>query len=105
MVMANGSEVIGIAAGVVACLSVVPQIVKNWRTRSSKDISTGTILLAYLSETLAVIYGVQIRHFAVWGTNCVLLTLYATLHLVKFRNERAEVRALGSEQEQELVPA
>ena len=81
-------EPIGLVSGAICAISVLPQIRKSWITRSSKDISTTTILLMYLAMTLGLTYGVLIRHAAIYTSNAVILGLYVVLHLVKARNER-----------------
>ena len=82
-------EPIGLVSGAIGAISVLPQIRKSWITRSSKDISTTTILLMYLAMTLGLTYGVLIRHAAIYTSNAVILGLYVVLHLVKARNEDA----------------
>ena len=59
------------------------------------------ILLTYVAVGLGTIYGVLIRHAAVYLSNAVIFVLYIVLHLVKVRNERG---ALVSAQELELEP-
>lgn len=81
------TELIGIASGLVGCISIFPQIYKSYKTRSSKDISTGTILLTYLAQSLGIVYGVLINHYAVYISNSVGLVLFITLHVVKYHNE------------------
>ena len=87
-------------SGAICAVSVLPQIRKSWVTRSSKDISTSTIVLTYLAMGSGTVYGVLIQHVAIYTSNLVILVLYIILHLVKFRNERV---AQESVQEQELV--
>lgn len=92
-------EPIGLVSGAICAVSVLPQIRKSWITRSSKDISTTTIVLTYLAMGLGMTYGALIRHAAIYTSNAVIFGLYAVLHGVKIRNERA---GPGSEPEQEL---
>ena len=93
-------EPIGMISGAICAVSVLPQIHKSWITRSSKDISTTTIVLTYLAMGLGTTYGFLIRHVAIYTSNLVIFGLYAVLHLVKIRNERAVPE---SEQELGLV--
>lgn len=92
-------EILGFMSAAICSASVVPQIVKSWKTGSSKDISTPMILLTYVSMTLGITYGFLIRHVAVYVGNSVTLVLFAVLHVVKIRNERVR----EPEQEQALV--
>ena len=96
--MAN-YEPIGLVSGAICAVSVLPQIRKSWVTRSSKDISVSMIVLTYIAMSLGMVYGVLIRHAAIYTSNAVIFALYAVLHMVKVRNERG---ALVSESEQEL---
>ena len=90
-------EILGFTSAAISSAAVVPQIVKSWRTKSSKDISTPMILLTYVSMGLGITYGFLIRHVAVYVGNSVTLLLFAILHFVKIRNARVSV------QESELV--
>ena len=92
-------EPIGLVSGAICAVSVLPQIRKSWVTRSSKDISVSMIVLTYIAMSLGMVYGVLIRHAAIYTSNAVIFALYAVLHMVKVRNERG---ALVSESEQEL---
>jgi len=82
-------EPIGLVSGAICAVSVLPQIRKSWITRSSGDISTTTICLMYLAMSLGVTYGTLIHHAAIYTSNAVIFILYAILHGVKIRNERA----------------
>ena len=86
-------EILGFTSAAICSASVVPQIVKSWRTRSSKDISTPMILMTYLAMALGIAYGFLIDHVAVYVGNSVTMILYIVLHVVKIRNGK------GSEQE------
>lgn len=76
-----------IASGTTACFSVALQIWKNWRTKSSKDISHGLIVLAYISTSLGIAYGVCLDKSAIYGSNVSLLGTYIILHCIKFYND------------------
>jgi MtN3 and saliva related transmembrane protein len=93
-------EPIGLVSGAICAVSVLPQIHKSWVTKSSKDISTTTIVLTYLAMGLGTAYGVLIQHAAIYTSNLAILVLYIILHAVKFRNARVGQEL---EQEQELV--
>jgi uncharacterized protein with PQ loop repeat len=96
----KGYEALGLVSGAISVISVVPQIHRNFVTRSSKDISTTMIVLTYISMSLGILYGVLIQHAAVYISDSAILSLYVALHLVKMRNGRV---APESESEQELV--
>jgi uncharacterized protein with PQ loop repeat len=76
-----------IASGATACFSVTIQIWKNYKTKSSKDISHGLILLSYISTSLGISYGIYLDKPAIYGSNFALLGTYLILHGVKIYND------------------
>lgn len=87
-------EILGFTSAAISSAAVVPQIVKSWKTGSSKDISTPMIVMTYISMGLGITYGFLIRHVAVYVGNSVTLLLFAVLHLVKVRNARVSAQEL-----------
>ena len=83
-------EDLRIASGTAACLSVMIQVFKNWKSRSSKDVSHGLIFLAYISTSLGIAYGVYLNKPAIYVCNSVLLSNYMTLHGVKIFNDKTD---------------
>jgi MtN3 and saliva related transmembrane protein len=74
---------VGMAAGALTTVSLVPQVVKTWRTRSTKDISLGMFLLFTFGVILWLIYGTMIRSMPVIVANSVTLILSLTILLMK----------------------
>ena len=81
-------EIVGFASATICSVSVITQNYKSWKTKSSGDISTQTIVLVYMAMFLGVVYGALIDHVAVYVGNSVSLALYIVLHCVKIRNDR-----------------
>jgi uncharacterized protein with PQ loop repeat len=81
-------EILGLVSGTLSALSILPQIYKNIRSGSSTDISTQTILCAYVALTLGTIYGFMIDHVAVYASDLTILGFYVVLHGVKIWNDR-----------------
>jgi len=40
------SEVIGIIAGALSCTTFLPQVLKTWKSKSTKDVSLAMFLIA-----------------------------------------------------------
>lgn len=59
---------LGIIAGVLMTLALIPQLVKLIHTRSSRDLSTTTYILYSLGVLIWMIYGI--------GQNDLLLTIF-----------------------------
>jgi len=81
-------ETLGLVSGALSALSIVPQIYKNIRSGSSTDISTHTIVCAYVALSLGTIYGFMIDHVAVYVSDLTIIGLYMVLHGVKIWNDR-----------------
>jgi len=81
-------ETLGFVSGAVSALSILPQIYKNIRSGSSTDISTSTIVCAYVALGLGTIYGFMIDHVAVYVSDLTILGFYMVLHGVKIWNDR-----------------
>ena len=80
-------ETLGLVSGALSALSILPQIYKNFRSGSSSDISTSTILCAYIALSMGTIYGFMIDHEAVYVSDLTILGFYVVLHSVKIRND------------------
>ena len=80
-------ETLGLVSGALSALSILPQIYKNIRSGSSTDISTHTIVCAYVALSLGAIYGFMIDHVAVYVSDLTIIGFYVVLHSVKIRND------------------
>lgn len=49
---------IGFLAGIFVAVSTLPQIIKSWRTKSTKDIAIGWSIINLIGQILWLIYGV-----------------------------------------------
>ena len=55
--MAN-LDIIGYAAGFLVAVSLTPQLIKTWRTKSTKDISLLWTLILMIGLLLWIVYAV-----------------------------------------------
>lgn len=76
-------EIIGIIAGILSCITFVPQVIQTWRTKATKDISLPTFIIAATSCVLWLIYAVVVNLFSVIFTNVIVLIL--TLMMIYFK--------------------
>jgi len=78
-------DIIGYAAGALILISLVPQIIKSWRTKSTKDIS----LLRYIIYTFGVVlwlsYGIILRNGPMILTNSINLCLASSILFLKIK--------------------
>ena len=66
---------LGLAAASCTTAAFLPQVVKNWRTKSVEDLSFGTFGLFSGGIVLWLAYGVLIRDTPLIAANAVTLAL------------------------------
>jgi len=68
-------EIIGYAAGIMTLLNMLPQIIKTYKTKQSKDISYWMIITYALSMVLWVTYASFIESWPIIITNGIAFVL------------------------------
>lgn len=76
---------LGLVAGALTTTAFIPQVLRVWRTRSTRDISLGMFLLFTLGVALWLVYGVLVDAPPVVIANGVTLALSATILGFKLR--------------------
>lgn len=76
---------LGFVAGGMTTFAFVPQVVKVWRTRSTRDISLWMWLLLCLGILLWLLYGVLSGSWPVIVANGATLVLAVSVVLCKLR--------------------
>jgi MtN3 and saliva related transmembrane protein len=66
---------LGLVAAGCTTVAFLPQVVKNWRTKSAGDLSFGTFGLFTVGVVLWLVYGVMIGNAPIVFSNVVTLTL------------------------------
>ncbi len=78
-------EIVGYLAGLLVAISLVPQVVKSWRTKSTKDISLGWTVIYIAGLLLWVVYSLGIASWPLFVTNNVELGLAVFLLAMKLK--------------------
>jgi MtN3 and saliva related transmembrane protein len=78
-------ELIGYAAMIVMAVSLMPQVIKAWKTKSTKDISFLWNSLYLLGMVLWFIYGVGISSKPIIGAVVIEGALIISLIILKIR--------------------
>ena len=76
---------IGGIASVLAVVSLVPQVLRTWRTRSAVDLSIGWLTIALASMILWIAYGTLLSAWAIVVANVSTLVLVVLLIAMKIR--------------------
>lgn len=83
------TESVGYLAGVLTVAAFLPQVLRAWRTRQTRDLSLGMLALLIAAGTLWMVYGVLIGDWPVIATNIGMVTLNLAILTVKVRSESA----------------
>ena len=81
-------EIIGLIAAVFTTSSFFPQVVKIWKTKQTKDISTAMYIAMMIGTCFWLTYGILINSFAIIVANIVsgLLVLFVLIFKLLNRN-------------------
>ena len=78
---------IGLAAAAITVVSLFPQLVKIWRTKSTKDISLGMFLLFCGGVFLWFVYGILLQDLPIIVANFLgfIQTLIILIFKMKYK--------------------
>lgn len=76
-------ELIGGVATILAVISLMPQVLKTWRTRSAIDLSVHWLVIALVSMILWIAYGMLLAAWAIVVANTATLILVLALLAMK----------------------
>jgi MtN3 and saliva related transmembrane protein len=76
---------IGLLAGALTTISFFPQMLKTWKTRSTKDISLEMFLLFCTGLLLWIIYGFFLEDIPVIMTNIATFILAFPILVLKLK--------------------
>jgi len=79
------ADTLGLIAGTLTTAAFVPQVVRTWRTRSTRDISLWMFSLFSAGVGLWLLYGIQIGSLPVIAANVVTLALSLVILYLKLR--------------------
>jgi len=80
------TEIIGYGAGITTAIALLPQVIKSWRTKSTKDISLLWTLIYTFSMFLWVAYGILLKEIPMITTLSIETFLYIVLLTLKIKH-------------------
>ncbi len=78
-------ELIGFAAGIFIAFSLLPQIIRSWRTKSTHDISIGWNLMNMAGQVLWALYGVVMNSASLVVMSGITLVMSSSVLYLKLR--------------------
>ncbi len=81
----TGIDLLGYFAGALVVLSLLPQTIKSWKTKSTRDISLWRYIIYVTGLMLWITYALLIANWPVAVTNAVGLLLALFILILKWR--------------------
>lgn len=77
---------VGLSAAFCSTAAFLPQVIKTWRTRSTKDISLGMFTVLIIGIVLWLAYGIIIQDIPLIVANAVTLVFAGTILVFKLKH-------------------
>lgn len=81
----TGVDILGFAAGTLTTLAFVPQVIKTWKTGSTKDFSLLWLLSFSIGVGMWLVYGLLLGSMPIIIANGATLLLILIILLVKLK--------------------
>ena len=79
--MIDQNEIIGLIAAVCTTFAFIPQVMKVWKTKQTKDLSLRMYSIMFIGIILWLVYGIRIDSLSIIMANVVTATLVGTILL------------------------
>ena len=77
--------ILGLAAGTLTTISFIPQVIKLYKTKDAKDLSTATFCIFSCGVFLWLIYGIIIHEWPIIIANSITLILTFIIIVMKLK--------------------
>ena len=81
----DAASILGYFAGAQTTISFIPQVIKIWKTKSTKDISLITFIAFCLGVFLWMLYGIILHSLPVIIANLIGLLLGLIILILKIK--------------------
>jgi MtN3 and saliva related transmembrane protein len=81
----NFIQTIGLIAAFCTTISILPQVIKTWKSGSAKDLSLGMFSFFCTGVALWLLYGIMMKDLPIILANLLTLILSSTLLFFKLR--------------------
>lgn len=81
----QGIDFIGYVAGILVIASLIPQMIKSWKSKSTKDISLLRYLIYVAGITLWLIYAILLRNGPMILSNLVAILFAGSILYMKIK--------------------
>jgi MtN3 and saliva related transmembrane protein len=82
--ISNLFELLGVTGSLIVCGSVIPQIVRTYRTKSAHDLSIAYLAILMTGILMLMVYAIYIRDFVfIFGNTLSILSVGILMGLWK----------------------
>lgn len=81
----DATTILGLAAATLTTVAFLPQVIKTWRTRQTRDISLGMFSVLCFGICLWLLYGFLRDDLPLILANAVTLALAGTILVLKLK--------------------
>ena len=78
-------DVLGFSAAILTTTAFIPQVIKIWKTKSTRDISLGMFSMFCLGVFIWLIYGFIIHALPVILANAIIFILASIILIFKIK--------------------
>lgn len=75
----------GYFAGLLTVSAFLPQVIRTWRTRNTRDLSLGMFALLSTASSVWIVYGIITADWPVILTNVGMVAMNVALAVAKIR--------------------
>ncbi len=88
--MIDKNELIGFIAAVCTTFAFLPQVIKVWKTKQTKDLSLRMYTIMFIGICLWFVYGLRINSLSIILANIVTGVLVFTILVFIFRGKNGK---------------
>ena len=85
--MIDQNEIIGFIAAVCTTFAFLPQVIKVWKTKQTKDLSLRMYTIMFIGICLWFVYGLRINSLSIIFANIVTGVLVFTILVYFFKDK------------------
>jgi MtN3 and saliva related transmembrane protein len=78
-------ELLATIAGILTSIRLIPQVIKSFRTKSTRDLSLYFIVMCFFQAIFLILYGASKPDYAILGMNIMPLICSSILGILKYK--------------------
>jgi len=79
------AEIIGFIAGSLVAISLLPQVIKSWKTKSTQDISLEWSIISLAGQISWIIYGILVSSLSLVVMSSITLAMALSVFYLKLK--------------------